>query len=186
MSIWTKTRIPAGTPITARYVYTDERGQPLYLKERYEWHEHGQRQKAFKMRGFLRYTGGDPTRPEWDFKLDKHVRRVPYHLDKLRHAIATGIDRVFLVDGEKDVETLETEGYVATTAPHGTMGTWRPEWIAYFYGAVRVTIIADNDPDGQGLRDAWRIADSFEMLGVLFDVMQVPVGKDVTEFARTA
>src|SRR2546427_10617008 len=116
MSTWAKTKIPAGTPIKARYVYTDEQGTPLYSKERYEWQEGGERKKMFKLRGFLGYASGQPDRPQWDVTLDKGVRRVPYHLDRLRAAIAKG-ERVYLVDGEKDVETLEAAGYVATTTP---------------------------------------------------------------------
>jgi DNA primase len=114
------------------------------------------------------------------------VQRVPYHFDRLRAAIAAGMDRVFLVDGEKDVETLEAAGYVATTTPLGNMGHWRPEWAAYFYGAKRVTIIADKDPDGKGAKDAWRVADSLQIIGILIEVKQVPVGKDITEFFEGA
>src|SRR6266566_4476047 len=99
-----------------------------------------------------------------------------------RAAIRQGCDRLYLVDGEKDVETLEAHGQVATAPPMGTMMTWRGEWVAYFYGAKFVRIIADNDANGTGLRDAWKIAKSFQVAGILHDVASVPEGKDVTDF----
>lgn len=54
---------------------------------------------------------------------------------------------VFIVEGEKDVETMEKLGYIATTSPNGAGSHWRKNYIEYFRG-FDVIIIADNDDVG--------------------------------------
>jgi len=185
MSVWTKPKMPDDAVRICEYVYTDEAGEPVYKKVRWEWPQLGTRPrgKTFKLHAFLGWSG-NREKPRWDLTLAKDARRVPYHLPALRAAIAAKVDCIWLVDGEKDVETLEAAGQVATTAPLGTMGYWLGEHVAYFYGATRVKIIADKDTDGEGLRDAWKVAKSLRLIGVRFDVVQVPVGKDITDFAQ--
>ena len=73
----------------------------------------------------------------------KDVRQVPYHLPELIEAIALE-RRVFIVEGEKDVLTLERLGITATCNAMGA-GKWRPQLNQYFRDAD-VVIIADHDP----------------------------------------
>jgi putative DNA primase/helicase len=54
--------------------------------------------------------------------------------------------RVFVAEGEKDVEALERVGQVATCNPMGA-GKWRTEYNCYFAGAY-VTIVSDKDDHG--------------------------------------
>ncbi len=54
---------------------------------------------------------------------------------------------VFIVEGEKDVETMEKLGYIATTSPNGAGSHWRKDYIEYFRG-FDVIILADNDEVG--------------------------------------
>jgi len=66
----------------------------------------------------------------WIWNLEG-VGRVLYRLPEL---MATGTDHtVYLVEGEKDVETLRGLGEVATTNPGGA-GKWRPEYTPALHG----------------------------------------------------
>ena len=64
---------------------------------------------------------------------------------------------VFIVEGEKDVETMEKLGYIATTSPNGAGSHWRKDYIEYFRG-FDVIILADNDD--VGLKYATEIAEN--------------------------
>lgn len=64
---------------------------------------------------------------------------------------------VFIVEGEKDVETMERLGYIATTSPNGAGSHWRKDYIEYFRG-FDVIILADNDE--VGLKYATNIAEN--------------------------
>jgi len=101
--------------IVAEYPYTDEDDNVLYKVRRIE--------------------------PGHDFPVDrkmKGIRRVLYHLSKMLKA-----DDVWLVEGEKDVETLEKLGFVATTWVSGK-GNWRSEYAEFFKGK-NVRLCLDTD-----------------------------------------
>jgi hypothetical protein len=79
------------------------------------------------------------------------VRLVPYRLPYLVAAKA-GMNgtpwRVYILEGEKDVDNVvRLWGVTATTNPMGA-GKWRPEFNRYFAGSDAV-IIADNDKPGR-------------------------------------
>ena len=63
---------------------------------------------------------------------------------------------VFIVEGEKDVETMENLGYIATTSPNGAGSKWKDEYTKYFKD-FDVIILADNDE--VGLKHATNIAE---------------------------
>lgn len=54
---------------------------------------------------------------------------------------------IFIVEGEKDVETIEKLGYIATTSPNGAGSHWRKDFNEYFKN-YNVIILADNDEIG--------------------------------------
>lgn len=64
---------------------------------------------------------------------------------------------VFIVEGEKDVETMEKLGYISTTSPNGAGSHWRKDYIEHFRG-FDVIILADNDD--VGLKYATEIAEN--------------------------
>lgn len=66
----------------------------------------------------------------------------PYHFYKWKDS-----SRVFLVEGEKDVETMESYGFRATTTIGGS-GGWRSEYGKYFK-SKDVIVIPDNDKPGR-------------------------------------
>ena len=72
--------------------------------------------------------------------------QVPYRLPELLEAIA--LDHpVFVVEGEKDVETLARYGIAATTNAGGA-GKWKADFAEHFAGAD-VVVIPDNDDTGR-------------------------------------
>lgn len=70
---------------------------------------------------------------------------LPYHLPQLLAGIAAG-QTIYIVEGEKDVETLERFGLVATSN-HGGAGKWRQALNQYLRGAD-VVLLPDNDDAG--------------------------------------
>lgn len=123
--------------VVGEYRYTDENGELLFVKVRYE-------PKDFAVR-----------RPDgnggWIYKLGS-VRRVLYRLPEVLAAVRDG-RRVFLVEGEKDADRLASIGHVATcnfdgAAKEGQRAKWRGDYGDLLRGAV-VDIIADRDRAGE-------------------------------------
>ena len=126
------------------YSYTDENGQELFQVVRLHYKD-GKPGKTFRQRVH------DPKNP----KANKqgYVNSVPaeirdvtlYRLPNVIKAIAEGRP-VFVVEGEKDVETLERLGHCATCNPGGA-GKWREGYSRRLTGAD-VIILPDNDSKG--------------------------------------
>jgi len=76
----------------------------------------------------------------------KGIRMVPYRLPQLIKAVNAG-RAVFIVEGEKDVNTLTQCGRVATTNPFGA-GNWRAEYSDCLRDAT-VYVLPDNDGAGR-------------------------------------
>ena len=113
------------------YDYHDAAGTLIFQVCRYE-------PKTFRQR---RPDG----RGGWIWNL-KGVTQLPYHLAELIEAVA--LERpIFVVEGEKDVETLMSLGMAATTNAGGTK-KWKPEFAEFLAGAD-VVIIPDNDDAGR-------------------------------------
>jgi len=121
------TNAPSSDRIVATYPYVDETSEMIFEVVRYE-------PKSFRQR---RPDG----RGGWVWNLDG-VRRVLYRLPELIAA-----KRVFIAEGEKDVETLRALGLVATTNSGGAR-KWRAEVAQYFKGKD-VVILPDNDEPGR-------------------------------------
>ena len=120
-----------GGPVeVARYQYTDEQGKVLYESVRFEPKDFRQRQ---------------PVNGHWNWSL-KGVRLVLYHLKEVLDA-----ERVIIVEGEKDVETLRDLGFTATTSAMGAK-SWRVEYADFLVGK-QVFIIPDNDEAGEKYLD---------------------------------
>lgn len=67
-----------------------------------------------------------------------------YHLDRLVRSGNTAV----IVEGEKDVETVERLGFTATTSPNGAGSKWRSDFNEFFRGK-NVVVITDNDEPGE-------------------------------------
>lgn len=113
--------------IVQTFDYTDERGQLLYQICRFE-------PKSFRPRRPNRTSDG------WTWGYGD-VRRVLYRLPEVLEARV-----VFVPEGEKDVESLRTHGFIATTNAGGANG-WLEEFNVFFAGR-EVIILPDNDAPG--------------------------------------
>ena len=121
--------------IAAQYDYTDENGQLLARKTRWEKTVDGKRKKTF--------TWGHPAGQ--GFQSGRNGMAVPYRLPGLVKA-----ETVFLCEGEKDVDNLTAQGLAATCTPDGagTGSKWRDTYTPYFAGKT-VYILQDNDEVGK-------------------------------------
>src|SRR5437867_4150238 len=70
---------------------------------------------------------------------------VLYHLPEVLAAVLAG-KRIWIPEGEKDVEALRALGKVATCNPFGA-GKWRPEYSGALRGAD-VVLVPDKDEPG--------------------------------------
>lgn len=121
--------------IAAQYDYTDENGQLLARKTRWETAVDGKRKKIFTW-----------SHPEGQgFRSGRNGMAVPYRLPELVKA-----ETVFLCEGEKDVDNLTAQGLAATCSPDGagTGSKWRDTYTPYFTGKT-VYILQDNDDVGK-------------------------------------
>ena len=125
--------------LVAEYRYTDADGCYQYSKLRYEGPEiDGKRiQYARIINGQYQAGKGD-------------AKPVLYNIQESQKAIKDG-RRLYIVEGEKDVETLRQYGMVSVTA--GGVADWKKSFADYFIGASEVVIFADRDEPGQKLAE---------------------------------
>lgn len=128
-----------GVRLVDEYRYTDENGAYQYSKVRFQ----GGTIKKKEIRYIT--VSGDT------FQWSKDGDRKPflYNLTSLLWALDKKLP-VYIVEGEKDVETLRKLHLTATTA--GGVKDWKEEYARFFKGA-RVTILPDNDQAGQELAE---------------------------------
>lgn len=116
------------------HIYTDEFGNPVHLigidgsgdqKRVYQYHYVN-----------LKWYIGKPD------------RIIPYRLPEILRAVQLG-EPVYIVEGEKDADTLHSQGFTATTNPNGA-GSW-PQSIEFnqFFKGADVVILPDNDEPGR-------------------------------------
>lgn len=144
--------------IVAEYNYYDGSGDPLYQVVRTE-------PKGF----FQRRRDG---RGGWINK--KGEQQVLYRLPEVLEAPI-----VFVVEGEKDVETLRAHGFVATTNAGGAQAPWLHEYSATLRGR-EVILIPDNDLPGR--RRVLTIARALQGYAARIIVLELEDGKDVSEW----
>jgi hypothetical protein len=145
--------------IVAAYDYTDEQGKLLYQVTRHVPKDFRQRRPDG--------NGG------WTWGL-KGTQRVPYRLPEVLKA-----SEVFIVEGERDSETLRAMGFCATCNSGGAEH-WRPEFARYFAGK-HATIIPDNDEPGR--KHALQVGENLTGTAASVRVLELPRGKDVSDWA---
>lgn len=159
---------PATRPeITAAYDYTDEEGGLLYQVVRFIPKDFRQRRPDGQ--------GG------WEWSLGD-TRRVLYRLPAVLAAKEAG-RRVFVVEGEKDVGTLEHLGFCATTNARGA-SEWRPEYAETLTGC-HVVVIPDNDEAGR--EHERKVRESLEGRAASVETVYLPAlpdKGDVTDWVR--
>lgn len=139
---------PQGRKVqVAAYDYVDRDGNVLYQVVREQW--------RLPDGSWLLGKSGNPKKTFVQRRKDASGR-VVYNLDGIGHtiyrhnlieaAVAEG-KTIFMPEGEKDVETLESWGLIATTNSGGAQN-WRPEFAEFFRGAD-VVILGDDDDAGR-------------------------------------
>lgn len=149
----------------AEYNYVDESGVVLYQKVRYV-DDRGK--KTFRQR--RPKDGGGYT-----YEL-AGVRRVLYNLPAVLAAKDAG-QPVYLVEGEKDADTLMRLGCVATTNPDGA-GSWSEEYTKVLAG-MQVDVIADNDEPG--MKHGKDVAARLKAAGCDVVLWRCPFHKDISD-----
>ncbi|HXP87705.1 MAG TPA: toprim domain-containing protein [Bryobacteraceae bacterium] len=144
--------------IVEEYKYTDEAGKLLYEVVRFE-------PKSFAHR-YPDGAGG------WVWK--KYPHPVLYRLPEVLEATI-----VFLVEGERDAETLRACGFVATTAAGGAKAPWLPQFTDALRGR---DVILIPDRDRAGYERVKRIARALMGRVARLVYLELEDGKDVTEW----
>lgn len=168
--VWTPVKDKDNRHLFASHVYkyTDERGHVLYEVLRIP--EPGGK-KTFRQR---QPDPADPTKWKWNMQ---GARRVLYHLPEVLSARQNG-ETIYLVEGEKDAETLRQRGLVATTSPMGA-GKWDPSYTETLT-ACNIVIIADADTPGRD--HARQVKEQLDEVGSVVAIAEAMNGcKDVTD-----
>ncbi|NBX50820.1 hypothetical protein EBT25_12980, partial [bacterium] len=157
------------------YDYVDENGELLFQKVRLV-NQFGK--KSFRQRK-PDGAGG------WNYKVWEYVdgekqgpTQVLYNLPAVKKAVESGTP-VWVVEGEKDANTLIGMGYVATTMTGGAgNGKWLDIHSQTLAGAV-VEIVADNDEPGR--LHAQNVYESVTSAGCSAQIWISETNKDVTD-----
>ena len=149
--------------IEKTYDYTDTEGNLIYQVVRYH-------PKTFKHRR--------PFENTWKWNLNG-VEQVLYNLPEVIQAVENK-ETIFIVEGEKDCETLKLWDIVATTSSGGSSAKWLPQYTLTLRDSS-IIIIPDNDEAGQ--QRAIRVAKS--LFGWVESVKILHLKeKDVTDFVE--
>jgi 5S rRNA maturation endonuclease (ribonuclease M5) len=135
------------------YAYVDIDGDLVHETVRYDPKDFRQRRP-------------DPAKPgEYIWNL-QGIEPVLYHLPQVLAAVQRG-EPIYIVEGEKDADSLQALGLTATCNPMGT-GKWRTSYSEALRGA-HVVILPDHDDPG--LRHAERVARALD--GIAADIKVV-------------
>ena len=163
------------------YPYTDEHGVVLFEVCRFESPEG----KTFRQR---HSDPGNPAAKQGYVWNITGVRNVVYRLPEVLEAIRAG-RTVYVVEGEKDADTLAAAGFAATTNPGGASKSgaskWLPEHTQLLAGANAV-ILPDNDEAGindrrQVARQLGAVCRSVKLLDLTRACPQLPKKGDITD-----
>lgn len=154
--------------IVATYDYRDESGALVYQVVRFE-------PKQFRQRR------PDPENPErWLWNLEG-VRRVLYHLDRVLEAPPE--QTIYIVEGEKDVEALESLGLVATCNPQGA-GKWSAVTDCANAALCGRDVVVIADADDKGRQHAADVAAKVAQVAAAVRGIELPGAKDAADWVR--
>ena len=159
------TKVKEELKLVATYGYYSADGTLLFQKLRYV-NQNGA--KTFRQRK-------PDNRGGWDYKLGD-TPRVLYNLPAVVKAVENK-EPIFVVEGEKDVDTLTKLGIVATTMPNGA-GTWNEIHTATLSGAT-VDIVIDDDLAGR--QHAVEVFEALREVGCDVQIWKCKRGKDITD-----
>lgn len=156
LQLWdSKSTMYSAPIVVATYEYRDAEGLLIYRKVRTDPKGFYQ-ERPDGSGGWIRNLQG--------------VHPVLYRLPELLSAIDDG-KTVYIVEGEKDVETLRMLGLIGTTNSGGA-GKWKSELSGDLQNAREVIVIPDNDESGR--KHAQRVADSLKKQGTPVKIVVLP------------
>ncbi len=175
--IWTALYEKLGRPETERpepvkksyqkpvvsYYYKNEQGETIDVKNRFEPGFNGAA-KSFT----------------WSIKAKNRRETLPpYHLQAILDN-----EQVFMVEGEKDADTLERLGFAATSTKDGVTSE-----TAHYFTGKKIIIIEDNDAPGR--KYARKVADivrpvaaSVKLVNLAAFFPALPVKGDITDYVE--
>lgn len=130
------------------YPYTDSKGALQFEVARIQGKDG---EKTFRQHRPVTPDGSDSC--AFPIRLDVPAQlrdNLIYRQPELEAAVAAG-QTVYIVEGEKDADTMWRLGLAATTnAGGGTKDKWKDGHTAHFRDAAEVVILPDNDTTGEG------------------------------------
>lgn len=157
--------------VIARYDYTDENGALLNQKTRF-LKENGKKTFLWRHKENGNWVDGH------------HGKPVLYNLPVIKKGGC-----IYVVEGEKDVETLKAAGFSAVCGAHGAgKGKWLPQYTEALRGA-HVVVIPDNDDTGRDFaietaNALHGVAKTVQMLDLRTVWPELPEGGDTTDIAE--
>jgi hypothetical protein len=125
-----------------------------------------------------------PELPNGQMKSPPKEERVLLYLPEVRRqAEAGGV--ITLCEGETDTDNAIKAGAVATTMPGGAGMGWQERYTDMLRGASEVRIIADRDPNGEGMKHARKVAASLGRAGIPWRIYLPAAGKDLSDHLAT-
>jgi hypothetical protein len=166
---------PEKLELDTTYDYVDEHGELVMQVLRYRT----EKGKTFRQR-VPDGKGG------WSWSTSDLESRPLYRLPEVLTAVAIG-EPIWVVEGEKDADTLAGLGYAATCNPmgadNGSGNKWRAEHTAWLANA-KVRIVSDNDIAGEV--HSRYVKEQLEEAGARVKLVRPPDGsKDVTEMIES-
>lgn len=175
--------------IVAIYDYVDEYNKLIYQSIRFEPKDFRQRRYDEYGRiiwgisaGYYKLSLDNcyyrcQTKEEGSMYIDAIRHHVPYHLPQLINS-----EYVFIVEGEKDVHTLEYIGFTATTNSGG-VNNFQKNLLHYFQDKI-VIIIADNDNPGKigAVKRAFALQPYARSIRIILQIPYVGEHGDITNW----
>jgi 5S rRNA maturation endonuclease (ribonuclease M5) len=164
--------------------YTKKQSEKLTFVSKYEYFDSNKTLLFEKVR-FLDSNGKKTfrqRRPEnggWTYKLGD-TPKVLYNLPQVLEAKEDG-QSIFVVEGEKDCDTLTQMGACATTMPGGA-GKWLEIHTEALAGAT-VDVVIDNDEVGR--KHALHVYEQLKEAGCDVEIFRCPEAKDISDHVES-
>ena len=166
---WQNNNNNSQSQVSCYYVYQNEKGEPLYRKVRY----------VPKKFAFERFENGT-----WKLGI-KGARRVLYNLPEVLKGISNK-ETIYIVEGEKDVETLKKNKKIATCSAFGAGNDKWDKNCNSIFRDVNI-IIQDNDDIGKSFAkniamSLYDVAKSVKLIDLSKIWPDIPEHGDISDF----
>jgi KaiC/GvpD/RAD55 family RecA-like ATPase len=153
-----------------KHIYRDAEGKPVRVKAKYRMDTGGKTWKWWHYDGNGRIKSGEGSL----------FGTIPYRLDEFKWAITA-----FVMEGEKDADTMWDLGFLGTTSPNGK-GSWPNDINQYFSEFKYIFFIYDVGNEQETERYAVQLKSKFPQIKIF--VCKVPLTKkeaDITDLLNS-